>query len=246
MKKKIASAVILVLAVILIGISIFSFQKDKGDTLSEEQKKELEKEGEEIELEREARKNTPAQEGEADEISQKLAEKIHREAEKVVSVGKPIKNGFKEFTATSWEIRKENPGYPLPSGRTFQDIELSGAEIDENGNITNEYSYVVVDISVKNTRKSEALTQLIWGTIRLQVTNHREYLGEYEYLGENPAREYNKSYSQETIQPGESVEKALIYIAPDEILEEEDIYLKIDPSGANEADALRFIALHVH
>ena len=68
-----------------------------------------------------------------------------------------------------------------------------GAVLDEQGNITNDFSYVVVNLSVKNQSSKTIENDLIWGYIRLRFLfrHHQstsDYIGEVTYLGEEKPR----------------------------------------------------------
>lgn len=67
--------------------------------------------------------------------------------------------------------------------------------LDEQGNITNDFSYVVVNLSVKNQSTKTIENDLIWGYIRLMFlsapSKYSDYIGEVTYLGEEKPRILN-------------------------------------------------------
>lgn len=198
-------------------------------------------------------KNTPAQEGEPDEPSKKLAEQLKSETgvdydpKNIVSTGKTIVEGKYSYMVDSWEVKKEYPGYALPEGRSSLE-EYPGAKLDVNGNITNNYSYVVVNVVFQNL-KSKPITELIWGYFKLGIIGSgEEYTGEVTYLGEDVPRKYGHSYCEETVPSKGKKDMALIFVVKDELIEGKQLYLKINSSGVatvnSDYDVRRYIVLN--
>ena len=240
MKKAIVSIAGIAAVVILVAVSaVFFYGSGEEAELTPEQEAELQDMQEERELESEMPDQDPDAESEA------LAEQLNVDARQVVSVGKPIKSGIKEITVKSWKMTKEQPEYAPAEG---EDLSPSGAEFDENGTITNGYSYVLLDVAVKNTRQSQELSDYIWGYMRLQIAHHSDFLGEIDYIGQDPPRTLTKDYYKETIQPNETAEAALIFIVPDDIMEGESMYMEINPTGGGAdiaPETRRYVALKV-
>ena len=73
-------------------------------------------------------------------------------------------------------------------------------------------------------------------------------MGEVSYLGDETPRVLNHNYYAETFEPGEEKQMALIFVANDELLKSEAIYLEINPTGAvidnPEYDIRRYIILN--
>ena len=246
MKKKLITFAGIVVVIILIVICVKYF---RGGTLSAQNVAS----GDEAFLETdEADKKAPAQSGAPDEASQKLAEALKGETgedydvKNIVSVGKPIREGKFSYKVTSWNVTKEYPGYALPEGNTPLS-EYPGAEVDENGNITNDFSYVVVNVEVENL-KDEDITTLVWGFFRLGIIGGGDYTGESTYLGEEHPRAAGKDYLKETIPAKGKVDIALIFVVKDEVLKSQQYYLKINSSGSSNVnpdyDVRRFITLN--
>ena len=228
MKKAIVSIAGIAAVVILVAVSaVFFYGSGEEAELTPEQEAELQDMQEERELESEMPDQDPDAESEA------LAEQLNVDARQVVSVGKPIKSGMKEITVKSWKMTKEQPEYAPAEG---EDLSPSGAEFDENGTITNGYSYVLLDVAVKNTRQSQELSDYIY------------FLGEIDYIGQDPPRTLTKDYYKETIQPNETAEAALIFIVPDDIMEGGSMYMEINPTGGGAdiaPETRRYVALKV-
>lgn len=178
----------------------------------------------------------PGQEGEADERSEAFSEALKEKAgltvdpQNIVSIGSPITSGNYSFTVNSWSISKESPGYELPEGK---DPTNGGIlQIDADGNITNEYSYVVVNITVEN--KSEGpITDWLWGYLGMKAFDMGEFISEVDYLGEETPRKYGHDGYKESFEAGETKSYPVVFFMPDEILNNQELYLEIDTSGGN-------------
>ncbi len=55
--------------------------------------------------------------------------------------------------------------------------EKAGPQMDANGNITNEYSYVVVNITVENKAEGP-ITDLLWGYLKLKTFETGDFISE--------------------------------------------------------------------
>lgn len=194
----------------------------------------------------------PGQEGEADEASAAFSKLMKEKAgltvdpRNIVSVGRPITSGKYSFTVSSWSASKESPGYKLPEGLDLSD---GGLQLDENGNITNEFSYVVLNMTVENMA-DEPVTDYLWGYMSLQAFDMGEYISEVRYLGEKAPRKYGHDSYVESFEAGETKSYPVVFLMPDEILEDQELYLEIDTSGGNpqpsdpEFSVKRFIILN--
>ena len=180
----------------------------------------------------------PIQDGEPDDASEELAEHLTEyldhevDARYVVSTGNTIRNLPFAYTVDSWQLTKQNSGnYPL---REYPD-----AEYDENMNILNDYSYVVVDITVENLRDRE-VTQNIWQFIRLQLQGAEgSIIGSVLSpinLETNEVKPITKDTYKETFAANEIRKERLIYIVPDDILPYCDgFYLRIEHMGGTDS-----------
>lgn len=168
----------------------------------------------------------------------------------IVSTGNAIKSTYYSFTVLSWTKGKEYPGYALPEGKNLADY--PGAVLDEQGNITNDFSYVVVNLSVKNQSSKTIENDLIWGYIRLRFlsapSKYSDYIGEVTYLGEEKPRILNHNYYAETFAPEEEKVMPMIFVVNDALLDSEAMYLEINPTGAvidnPDYDIRRYIVLN--
>lgn len=246
MKKKCISIIAVIIVVIAVFISIRFFRggsplsfgiSDNGKQMSLAQENE----------------DTPAQAGKPDEASMDFAKVLKKttgeeiDVKNIVSTGKQIREGKFAYIVDSCKVEKNYPGYQLPEGRPPLS-EHPGAQLDTAGNITNDFSYVVVNISVENL-KDEEIVDYIWGSFKLGITGvgSDQYVGSVTYLGEVAPREYRKDYNKETFQPKEKKDMALIFVVEDELIEGQQLYLKINSSGAAtvnpDYDVRRYIVL---
>lgn len=178
----------------------------------------------------------PAQEGGITEESEKFAAALKTvtgmdcDPINITSVGSPIRSGDFSYQINSWSMSKEYPGYPVPEGRDPLE-EWPGAQLDENGNITNDFSYVVVNMIVENLTSKDVTAQ-IWNPFRLKSigSGSGQYTGEVTYNGSN--RPYGTDYSLDTIGANSKKEMPLIFVVKDEYLNENQLYIQVNPSGA--------------
>ena len=205
-----------------------------------------------IEKENEFKKSLDvvAQKEEPDEVSKEFANKLGVDEKNIVSTGNTIKSTYYSFTVLSWTKGKEYPGYALPESKNLADY--PGAVLDEQGNITNDFSYVVVNLSVKNQSSKTIENDLIWGYIRLRFlsapSKYSDYIGEVTYLGEEKPRILNHNYYAETFAPEEEKVMPMIFVVNDALLDSEAMYLEINPTGAvidnPDYDIRRYIVLN--
>lgn len=179
-----------------------------------------------------------------------IYDKLGVDEKNIVSTGNAIKSTYYSFTVLSWTKGKEYPGYALPEGKNLADY--PGAVLDEQGNITNDFSYVVVNLSVKNQSSKTIENDLIWGYIRLRFlsapSKYSDYIGEVTYLGEEKPRILNHNYYAETFAPEEEKVMPMIFVVNDALLDSEAMYLEINPTGAvidnPDYDIRRYIVLN--
>ena len=127
----------------------------------------------------------------------------------------------------AFEVQKKLPD-TLSANAREQIVNYGTAEVDEQGNILNGYSCLVVDISVTNDSKKD-YDDLLWGIFRLRVGMSSNYTGEAVAVSDD--RGFSKSYFQESIPSGETVEKKIVFLPPDECVNNHLLWLEISPSG---------------
>ena len=228
MKKTVISGMIVVLVIAGIGMSYMLF---RGRMRTEKEQKSYEENNKRVE-----NLMKPGQEGEADAVSEAFSKMLQEKAgltvdpKNIVSVGNPITSGNYSFTVDSWRVSKENPGYALPEG-----MDLNGylSQVDTNGNITNEYSYVILNVTVENLT-DEPVTELgLWGYVKLGAFDMGDFVSEVKYLGEETPRAYGHDYWTESFEAGEKKSYPVVFFMPDDILSSQETYLEIDTSGTN-------------
>lgn len=227
MKEKFVQCLSIVIVLLLIFVSVKYFRN--GNPISKTEEEEINRE-------------EMVQMGEPDDDSKKLAKILKKESGKeidpkyIVSVGKTIQNGELSFMVDSWEVTKDNPGYPLPKEMTSLE-EWPGVILDQNGHITNDFSFVVVHATVNNLTDSE-YTDIIWNGfyLKFQGVSSNDFSGEWRYLGEKTPRKYDRAYSKETISGKGKVSIPLIYVVKDSLLENEAAYLEINCKGSKIID----------
>ena len=166
----------------------------------------------------------------------------------VASIGNSISDGQYEYTVLSYDRQKENPGYPYPEGMTSL-TEKTGASVDEQGNITNGFSYLIVTVKVKNLSDKEVIDS-IWGNIRFRIpgVNSEEYKSELIYIGEEEPRSNDGDYYMEQIPVGGEITMPIIFVIKDELLDAGYApYLEINSRGVvitdPDEDVTRYIVL---
>lgn len=246
MKRSIITVLGIVLVIALIIVCVVFFRDGNRFTTNKADKADTTDDGP-PEL---ASKAGPGYTGKPDAASKRLAAILKKETgedvslHNIVSKGRPIKQGKYSFTVTSWKMGKESPGYPLPQGMT---LEGTGVQLNGNGDITNDYSYVVVNVTVKNLTKKD-VTELIWPEMRLQIEGASSDVGEIKYLGEAVPRKNGHNYYQETIKAKGEKSMPLIYIVKDEWTQgNKQMYLKINTltlDAQSSANVYRYIVLN--
>ena len=231
--KKIIASIIGILLVIILVLVSFKYFRGTSVSIAPLASKEDSKETDSTISEESL--NVPAQEAEITEENERLAADLKTvtgmdyNPMNITTVGNPIRSGDFSYKVNSWSMSKEYPGYPQPEGDTPLE-ERPGAQLDENGNIINDCSYVVVNIEVKNMT-SKDITSLIWGTLYLNSVGNGagKYTGEAAYLGDD--RPLSKDYYLEIIPANSTKEMTFVYVEKDEYLKDNQLYIEVNPSG---------------
>ena len=227
MKKRIVSILGIVLVIGLVFVS-FKYFRGTGSSGSSTDTKET--------ITPDSSLNIPAQQGDITERNEQLAAALKTVTGmdynpiNITTVGNPIRTGDFSYQVNKWTISKEDPGYLIPKEQRNSLGEGDGATLDEKGNITNDYSYVVVDMEVENMT-SEDISYLIWGISKLRSIGNGtgKYTGEVEYLGDG--RLFGNDYYLDTIGANSKKEMPLIFVVKDEYLQDNQLYVEVNPSG---------------
>lgn len=249
MKKTVITIIGVVLVIALVLVCILFFRNGSGMSGMSEQQAAEQAAADRKEAKNEAAQ--PAQEGEPDEAAKAMAKRISAEAKNIVSTGQTcLCKGFL-YTVKSWEITKSYPGYAPPEGLDLE--QRTEAQLDASGNITNDFSYVIVDISAQNPTE-ESITDYLkarpWDNIYLKFvspTGGGSYSGEMIYLGEETPREYGQGYGVDKFEGNETKEIVLIYVVNDGLLDNQGMYLELNQGAVvtdTELDTTRYIILN--
>lgn len=104
-------------------------------------------------------------------------------------------------------------------------------QIDETGQIRNEYSYVIVDLNITNPAQKEQFMYL--NTIYLRAGGMEEEAAEAFMRGDRTVEESDgHNYMELRLQPQESKDLKLVYIEKDEKIEKREAYLVFNLTGA--------------
>ncbi|MEG0354691.1 MAG: hypothetical protein RR621_03440 [Lachnospiraceae bacterium] len=138
--------------------------------------------------------------------------------------------GF-SYTVEKVEITKDSHGYRQPEGQ-MPLVEHSKTTLDAEGNITNEYSYVFVNLKIKKMDNTEDAFSV--GNIRFAVEgkgDEIEHCGEFQYFGTDNPGTFGKEYGFITLSEGEEQNLILVYVQRDDEVTGQNIYLHINPQG---------------
>lgn len=171
------------------------------------------------------------------EESEHLAEILGVESKYLTNVGQEIRDRKTFYRVNSWAVQTESPGYVLPTGITYETL-INGndeLEFDENGNIiSNNYYYVIVNASVRNSGESSMLFQA--NCIGLMGIRDKKYwyraTSEVKYLGEDVLRKYDKEYMKLCINPEKELSFNLVYLVSSTLVDDKQLFIHINPSGS--------------
>lgn len=224
MKEKVISIVITLLAIVLIIVEIKTFKGEINlDTVSNQTSttNNLDDHLETI----------------TSEESEHLAEILGIESKYVTNTGYEIRDRKTFYRVNSWAVKTESPGYVLPTGITYETLinGNDGLEFDENGNIiSNNYYYVIVNASVRNSGESSMLFQA--NCIGLMGIRDKKYwyraTSEVKYLGEDVLRKYDKEYMKLCINPEKELSFNLVYLVSSTLVDDKQLFIHINPSGS--------------
>lgn len=167
------------------------------------------------------------------EIQEKQEKKIP-----IYNVGDTVESLSLSYTVTDVKITKNSSGYHPPNGM-MPLSERSDTILDENDNILNEYSYVLVYLTVKNTGDgAEGIGNFSAPNLRLlnegKQETDMEHCGEFQYFGTDEPYQYGKDSSIITIEPGASQDFVMIFVQRDDEINGQPLYLNINPQGGYE------------
>lgn len=144
------------------------------------------------------------------------------------------------YKINSVERTKEKRVYSMPKldwpfytvdehGKTLSEDYLS---VDEQGTILNEYSYLVVNFTIKNTL--DRISEKYLNSIKLGIYDDKdeEIYGPSPLLNDKEVdQEGRKDYFRYEFQPQEEKDVTIVYIVEDKYLDYNNLKLRIDNSG---------------
>lgn len=127
-------------------------------------------------------------------------------------------------------VTKTPEGFQLPASRRDWMWDQESIQVDESGQIRNEYSYVIVDLNITNPAQKEQFMYL--NTIYLRAGGTEEEAAEAVMRGDRTAEEADEhNYMKLRLQPQESKDLKLVYIEKDEKIEKREAYLVFNLMG---------------
>ncbi|WP_148409298.1 DUF4352 domain-containing protein [Murimonas intestini] len=164
----------------------------------------------------------------------------------VYQIGDTIDTSKLIFTVNSYHITKTKGAFDITDIKeTPLDVVL-----DNEDNISNNYSYVIIDMTIKNKQSKEVEFYLnnLW--LRF-INKDSEYSGNNIYYAgqlrgykDGQPADNGKAYFRRILKMNEERPLTLTYVISDEELDGAALLLKIWPSGAiNYEDDSRFVSL---
>lgn len=148
------------------------------------------------------------------------------------AIGDTVETMGFSYMVEQVEITKDSKGYRQPEGM-MPLSEYSDTTLDESGNITNGYSYVMVHLKIKNLSGTEEILGV--GNIYFKVDGMDVFemgnSGEFQYFGKEEPGTYGKKYGLIPFSGGEEQSFIMIYVQRDDVLVGNKLYLDINPQG---------------
>lgn len=157
------------------------------------------------------------------------------------------------YKITSVERTKEKKVYSMPpldwpfytvdeNGKTLSEDYLS---VDEKGTILNEYSYLVVNFTIKNTMDRVSEKYLNGITLQLYDDKDEDRNGSAPLLNDREIEKGGKDYFRYEFQPQEEKEVKIVYIIEDKYLDYNNLKLRIENLGKEfqNSDSIKWIKI---
>jgi len=162
-----------------------------------------------------------------------------------ISIGDEFQITDLIYKINSVERTKEKKVYSMPPpDLPFNTVDENGKiveedflSVDENGTILNAYSYLVVNLTIKNTRDRINIKPL--NSISLEVYDDKDKSidGSLPFLNDREVdQEGKKDYFLYEFRPQEEREVTLVYIIKDKYLDYNNLKLRIENIGVVEED----------
>ncbi len=195
----------MIIMVVIIGVSVF-----KNDDLFPKNNVWSNK--------KETKENTEAKEEESLIVDNELEE------DKTFEIGEDVLTDDLIFKVNSVEKTKERKQFPKPPN-------WERFVTDENGNLINNLSYIIINVTIKNNRETTRMFPL--NSCWLNVMDDKNQVYNYECIMSSKLEDFDKKdYFEYNFQPKEEYTCDLVYIVEDEILQYNNLIFNINISGA--------------
>jgi len=145
------------------------------------------------------------------------------EADKIFEIGEDVLTDDLIFKVNSVEKTKERKQFPKPEN-------TDRIVTDENGNLINNMSYIIINVTIKNDRETERMFPL--NSCWLNVIDDKNVVHSCECRISSKLEDFDKKdYFEYTFHPKEEYTCDLIYIVEDENLQYNNLIFKISISG---------------
>lgn len=193
----------MIIMVVIIGISVF-----KNDDLFPKSNLWSNK--------KETEKNTEIKE-------ENLTLDNESEDDKTFEIGEEVLTDDLTFKVNSVEKTKERKQFPNPP-------DWDRVVADEKGNLINDMSYLIINVTIKNNREAERMFPL--NSCWVNAIDDRNERGTYECWMSSKLEDFDKKdYFEYTFQPQEEYTCDLVYIVEDERLQNNNLIFDINISG---------------
>lgn len=256
MKKKLLTGAILIL---MAGIGIFGLvkyqfqgtQRQSVESISDNSEKDAAEEGEDSE----GKLTSAAPASDKAVLDNKIIYNNARYADQkeitpsdsnVYQIGDIFDTKGVLYTVNNYQVTKNKGDFDISD---IKETPLD-VEFDNEDNITNNYSYVVIDVTIKNKESKEI--EFYMNNLWLRLINKESvysnadiyYGGQLRGYADGQTADIGKSYFRRIFGIEEERQCRLTYVISDEELEGAVLLLKIWPSGAiNYEDDSRFVQL---
>ncbi len=200
----------MIIMVVIIGVSIF-----KNDELFPKSNLWSNK--------KETKEGTETKENAEIKAEESLAAANEFEPDKIFEMGEDVLTVDLTFKVNSVEKTKEKKQFPNPP-------DCDEFVTDEKGNLINNMSYVIVNVTIKNNRETERMFPL--NSCCLDVIDDKNEIYNYECWMSSKLEDFDKKdYFEYNFQPQEEYTCDLVYIVEDEKLQYNNQIFDINISG---------------
>jgi len=157
-----------------------------------------------------------------------------------ISIGDEFQINDIIYKINSVERTKEKKVYSMPpherpfytSDENGKTLDVDFLSVDENGTILNAYSYLVVNLTIKNTRDRINIKPLNSIIVEIYDDKDKSIHGSSPDLNDREVdQEGKKDYFLYEFQPQEEREVTLVYIIEDKYLDYNNLKLRIENIG---------------